>query len=163
MYLIVVRSENMNIKKWKILPIFCLALVLFFQKLCFGHSWMAPENAAKRNNPVAITTDSINNGRVLFMDRCASCHGSDAVGVPKEKTGLKKDTPNLPKRLKAHSDGDFHWKIMNGKGDMPSFEDELSEEETWDIINYIKTLNRQSGFNQTNCQQGPPAEAYQRC
>ncbi len=135
----VIRLENMNSKKLKILPLCCIALVLFFQKLCFGHSWMAPEDAEKRNNPIKITTASINNGKALFIDRCSSCHGVEAVGVSKEKTGLKKDTPNLSNQLKTHSEGDFHWKIMNGKGDMPPFKDELSEKEVWDIINYIKT------------------------
>lgn len=132
----------MNNNKLKILPLYCIALVLSFQELCFGHSWMAPEDAAKRSNPIQITTESINNGQALFVDLCSSCHGLEAVGVAKEKTGLKKDTPNLSNQLKTHSDGDFHWKIMNGKGDMPSFKDKLSEKEAWGIINYIKTLTK---------------------
>lgn len=48
------------------------------------------------------------------------------------------ETPNLKQRLKTHSDGDFFWKINEGRGQMPSFKDELSDEEKWYIINYIK-------------------------
>jgi mono/diheme cytochrome c family protein len=118
-----------------------LSVLLFFlQSQSLAHSWMAPENAAKKRNPIQITDESTYNGQILFIDLCSFCHGLGAVGLSKEKTGLKKDTPNLSNRLKTHSDGDFHWKILNGKGDMPSFKDELSEKEVWDVINYIKTL-----------------------
>ena len=99
---------------------------------------MAPEDESKKENPVQISNESTKNGQALFIEFCSSCHGLGAVGLPKEKTGLKLDTPNLSNRLKTHSDGDFHWKILNGKADMPSFKDELSEKEIWDIINYLK-------------------------
>ena len=38
-----------------------------------------------------------------------------------------------------HPDGDFFWKIQEGRGDMPSFNDDLSEEQIWEIINYIRS------------------------
>jgi mono/diheme cytochrome c family protein len=107
---------------------------------------MAPEDAAKRSNPIQITPESITNGQALFVNLCSSCHGLEAVGVSKEKTGLKNDTPHLPSQLRTHSEGDFHWKIMNGRGDMPSFKDELSEKDAWDIINYIKTLIKKQSY-----------------
>lgn len=129
-------------KSAKILSVLGISSVLLFfvQSQSLAHSWMAPENEAKKKNPIQISDESTNNGQALFIDLCSSCHGLGAVGLSKEKTGLKKDTPNLSNRLKTHSDGDFHWKILNGKADMPSFKDELSEQEVWNVINYIKTL-----------------------
>jgi mono/diheme cytochrome c family protein len=129
-------------KSAKILSVFgILSVLLFFlQSQSLAHSWMAPENEAKKQNPIPISNESIKIGQALFIDLCSSCHGLGAVGLSKKKTGLIRDTPNLPNRLKTHSDGDFYWKILNGKDDMPSFKDELSEKKIWDVINYIKTL-----------------------
>lgn len=117
-----------------------ILLVLLMNNPCFAHSWMAPEDAAKRKNPIPITIESVAKGQELFAELCASCHGIKASGVSKTQTGLSMDTPNLPNRLKTHTDGDFHWKILEGKGDMPSFNEELSEKETWDLVNYIRSL-----------------------
>ena len=105
-----------------------------------AHSWMAPEKEAARKNPVPPSEESVIKGRGLFEANCQDCHGRAAKGLSKGESGLSKDTPDLSKRLKTHSDGDFHWKIIHGKGEMPSFEDEIPEKDIWDIVNYIKTL-----------------------
>ena len=72
---------------------------------------------------------------------CSDCHGENAEGLKSKDTGLKKNTGNLKKLLKDHSDGDFFWKIQNGKGEMPSFVNDLKEIQIWHIINHIKSLN----------------------
>lgn len=132
-----------NIRNINIMKIYLLSLLLptlFLHNLCFAHSWMAPESEASRLNTIPFSIESVEQGQTLFNSLCASCHGIGATGIPKEDTGLDKDTPDLPKRLMTHTDGDYHWKILNGNSDMPSFKDELSEEETWYIINYIRSL-----------------------
>lgn len=133
-------TSSKNDKIMNLLHLFTFLLILFLQKPCFAHNWMAPEDAAKRKNPLPITNESVTKGQSLFTEFCASCHGINASGISSTETGLSVDTPNLPNRLKTHTDGDFHWKILNGKGDMPSFKEELSEKETWDIVNYIRSL-----------------------
>lgn len=121
--------------------IFVISILYTFSAgYAFAHSWMAPADEAKKNNPIASSKDSIANGKVIFDNKCIYCHGNGAKGSSKNATGLSKDTPNLVKRLKTHTDGDFHWKIINGKGEMPSFQKDLTYEEIWDIINYIKSL-----------------------
>lgn len=115
--------------------VFCLLLAA----TASAHSWMAPEGEASRMNPVEKTRDSVEKGAKLFGDFCAFCHGQDAKGLKKQETGLSMDTPDLPARLATHSDGDFHWKILNGKGDMPSFEGQISETDVWHVINFLKS------------------------
>ena len=41
-----------------------------------------------------------------------------------------------------HTDGDFFWKIQNGKGEMPSFKEDLSGNDIWNVINYIKSSEK---------------------
>ncbi len=117
-----------------------ISFFLAFQSgYIFAHSWEAPKKEAQRNNPTPFTPKSINNGKTIFIELCSHCHGESATGLKSEETGLEKNTGNLYKRLMSHSDGDFFWKIRNGKGEMPSFADELNENQIWDVINYIKS------------------------
>jgi mono/diheme cytochrome c family protein len=39
-----------------------------------------------------------------------------------------------------HSDGDFAWKIANGRGPMPAWKSVLQENQIWDLVNFIQTL-----------------------
>jgi len=39
-----------------------------------------------------------------------------------------------------HSDEDFAWKIVNGRGPMPSYKDTLTENQIWDLTNFIQSL-----------------------
>jgi mono/diheme cytochrome c family protein len=106
----------------------------------FAHNWIAPKNEANTQNPIPQSQNSVNEGEKLFNNLCSYCHGKQAKGLDTSKTGLTKKTPNLLKRLSSHSDGDFHWKIRTGKGEMPPFENEVLNDEIWHIINYLKSL-----------------------
>ncbi len=104
-----------------------------------AHTWTAPTEAAARKNPVPADSASALRGEKLFVANCASCHGEDAKGLAADKAGLQEAPPDLAQRLNHHTDGDFFWKIEQGRGEMPSFADILQQEQIWDIINFIKT------------------------
>jgi mono/diheme cytochrome c family protein len=104
-----------------------------------AHEWMAPKDAAKRQNPIAETAESVQHGKKLFLNNCAYCHGENAKGMSASDAGLKKSPPNLIKRLSNHTDGDFFWKIQHGRNEMPAFKDTLQNNDIWDIINFIKS------------------------
>jgi len=103
-----------------------------------AHGWMAPKEAAEIKNPIVLDAESVRIGKEAYLDFCAACHGDNLEGLKAEEAGLDIDTPNLKQRLKTHTDGDFFWKINEGRGEMPSFNDELSDDEKWHIINYIR-------------------------
>ena len=103
-----------------------------------AHEWMAPAEEGNRANPVKLDDDSIARGSKVYVNSCAVCHGETIEGMNPQESGLELITPDLKKRLLTHTDGDFFWKIMTGRGEMPSFKDELSETEVWDVINYIR-------------------------
>jgi mono/diheme cytochrome c family protein len=123
----------------KVLPLWLFILVFGGAVASIAHEWMAPEAEGKRINPVASDKKSIERGKIMYIDNCATCHGEKLEGMKAEETGLQMESPNLKKRLLTHTDGDFFWKIQNGRGDMPSFKEDLTEEQTWDVINYIRS------------------------
>ena len=116
-----------------------LLLIVFFLTMeCWAHGWMAPEKSANVKNPFVLDERSVEKGKKAYSHNCAACHGDNIEGLNAGETGLGKHTPNLKKRLKTHSDGDFFWKIKEGRGYMPSFKDHLPDDQIWQIINYIR-------------------------
>lgn len=116
-----------------------MILLCSASSLVLAHEWMAPDSESKKANPVPLNPISINKGKLLYENNCSHCHGQKALGTSPDDTGLNMATPNLLKRLKTHTDGDFFWKIQNGKGEMPSFKEDLNPEETWHIVNYLRS------------------------
>lgn len=123
---------------FKVSPVVLFILVFGGAVGIMAHEWMAPEDEGKRPNPVASDMKSLERGKIIYLEHCAACHGEKIDGLKAAETGLDTDSPNLKKRLLTHTDGDFFWKIQNGRGDMPSFREDLTEEQTWDVINYIR-------------------------
>lgn len=122
-----------------------LILIIFFGIFCFigevsAHGWMAPKSAANKKNPLTADRNSVDSGKDVYVQFCAVCHGENAEGRSKENAGTQTDPPNLKKRLNSHSDGDFFWKIQNGKKDMPSFKADLQDKEIWSVILFLRDL-----------------------
>lgn len=113
--------------------------MLLMASLIHAHEWMAPKEAASLVNPIAADEESIATGKEIFLNNCAYCHGEDVRGMSSEEAGLDTSPPDLKKRLKNHTDGDFFWKIENGRGEMPAFQESLDDEEIWHVINFIKS------------------------
>lgn len=104
-------------------------------------SWIKRVSAADRArvNPYADNPDAIAAGRNLFLNNCAKCHGESAQG--------KGSRPSLrSERIDGATDGEIAWILKNGnlyKG-MPSWGG-LPEQERWQIIAYIRSLNAGAG------------------
>lgn len=122
-----------------VIRMICLgALVIAaFSVDSIAHEWMAPKEATQRTNPVALDETTIVLGKELYQENCGYCHGKTLEGLTAKQAGLTKAPPNLKVHFKNHSVGDLFWKIQKGRGDMPSFKDDLSEDEIWTILHYI--------------------------
>ena len=101
-----------------------------------------PVNAAREPNPVKSTPESIAEGKKIYGDDCAQCHGATGDG----KTDVAKDLkiPDLtdPALLKARTDGELFYILKNGHGDMPPEGDRVKPEQLWDLVNYVRSLAR---------------------
>lgn len=117
-----------------------------------GGHWMAPEDAAKRSNPVAADRASRQRGWKLFTANCASCHGASARGDGPAGAALNPRPADLTVMAGQHPDGDFAWKIANGRGPMPAWNGQLSEKNIWDLVNFIQGLSGPKKNHQHNHQ-----------
>jgi mono/diheme cytochrome c family protein len=130
------------------LQIFCLALVLSLMimvALVFAHEktgWIAPAEARKMKNPVKATKASIQRGKEIYEKKCALCHGVKGDGKGPASAGLNPKPTNFKdSHGEKMTDGEHFWKITTGRGGMPSFAKDLTEEERWHVINYINTFS----------------------
>jgi putative copper resistance protein D len=99
-----------------------------------------------RKTPVPFDAISVANGVTLFAANCVACHGPQAKG-----NGVRaKEFPKPPVDLLTephtalHTAGDFfHWLTYGIPGTgMPEFSDELSEEDRWDVVNFLHATSR---------------------
>ncbi|UCH54119.1 MAG: c-type cytochrome [Pseudomonadota bacterium] len=102
-----------------------------------GH-WMAPMDEQKRPNPVKADHISLERGKKLFEENCVSCHGTGGRGDGPAGKALKPRPADLVQMRSHHPDGDFAWKIAEGKAPMPGFKATLNESQIWDLVNYVK-------------------------
>lgn len=103
--------------------------------------WMSPPAAAKKPNPVKSDPASIDRGKKTYFQNCASCHGAKAKGDGPASAALKPKPADLTVMAGMHPDGDFAWKIANGRGAMPAWKGILSQTQIWELVNYIQNLN----------------------
>ena len=106
--------------------------------------WVAPDDARKVKNPVPVTPESLAAGAQTFKDNCMLCHGEKGMGDGPGAKTIKVKPANFTdaKLLALETDGSLFWKMSNGRGPMPSWKDDLSETERWQLVNYIRKLNK---------------------
>lgn len=119
-----------------------MATFFLFIAIVYAHEWMAPKKDATVKNPLEKTEQVLRTGQEAFYEFCMGCHGKDAKGLPTSVTGLERRPPDLLKTIKSHSDGDFFWKIKIGRKEMPSFKDDLEQDEIWSIVHFIRSIQK---------------------
>ncbi len=99
--------------------------------------------AAKLQNPITASPESIAAGKALYYRNCANCHGLDGGGSP--GNDLTPPAPSLIGKLKHGStDGEIFETIRKGVApafDMAAFGQQgLKEQDIWNLVNYVRTL-----------------------
>lgn len=106
-----------------------------------GKPWPAPESAVKMKNPVAATPESINEGKALYAKHCKSCHGVKGKGDGTKAANLDISCGDFTSaEFAKESDGAIYWKTTEGRDPMPEFKKKMSDDERWQVVNYIRTL-----------------------
>ena len=105
-------------------------------------NWPVPEEAKKLKNPVPATEASLAAGKALFLDRCAQCHGEQGKGDGPEAPlySVKAADFTDAHMMGEMTDGEIFWKISEGRRPMPSFKERLTEEQRWQLVNFLRTL-----------------------
>lgn len=121
---------------------------------------------------LTLVPEFVNNGQGLYEHNCAQCHGVDLGGIPGWRTPLA-DGSNLAPPLGISSviwqktESELMSVIRNGKNldkpiHMPSFENTLSDEQIYSILQYIYStwsINQKNYYagSLTQTPMSPPA------
>src|SRR5271155_815070 len=145
------QDKNIPPEKNKLLLIFLIVFAILAGGgaafLYFTRDWNAPEQAKKLQNPVPPTEDAIDAGMMNYMDRCKSCHGEngDGKGERAEKLSIAPSDFTDAHAMSLATDGELYWKISRGHRPMPGFQDKLSEQERWQLVDFIRTFAQKTG------------------
>ena len=72
---------------------------------------------------------------------CVLCHGLQGKGNGQAGLSLVKKPANfLALKVINQTDGNIFWKITNGKAPMASYEELLTDDQRWKLVNYIREL-----------------------
>ena len=97
------------------------------------------QEAASSGNPIATSPASVERGRMLFLQNCTMCHGETGRGDGPLASSLPIRPANLYDHIPYHVDQFFFSVITNGLGGiMPAFKDSVSEEDRWNILNFLR-------------------------
>ena len=96
-----------------------------------------------RRSSVPYAAGSIAHGEELYRAHCASCHGVGGRGDGPAGAGLTPRPADLTApHTNDHTAGDMFWWLTHGlKQAMPAFGATLSEDDRWDLINFVRALS----------------------
>jgi mono/diheme cytochrome c family protein len=97
--------------------------------------------------PVPIERALLDGGRRRFETFCATCHGElgDGHSMVADKMALRKPTDLLTSSVRTYPPGRLFQAIRQGYGLMPSYRVELSVEDTWSVVAYVRALQLSRG------------------
>ena len=91
-------------------------------------------------NPVPATAESIKAGEAIYLGNCVACHGESGKGDGPASRGMSPRPADLSTHVFLHPDGELRRFVTDGipGTPMPRFNNLLSEEETWHLVNYLR-------------------------
>jgi mono/diheme cytochrome c family protein/uncharacterized membrane protein YsdA (DUF1294 family) len=101
-----------------------------------------PDAAKYLVNPLLPSKENLNKGQIKYNTYCSPCHGFFGKGDSRLR-GQFPAPPSLHSdKVRNWKDGDIFHVITMGQNIMPSYASQITEEERWQIILYIRALQR---------------------
>ena len=102
---------------------------------------VAPAEARFLRNPIPAAQESLARGQQLYTQNCMVCHGVQGRGDGPAARTLRPPPADLSQHVTAHTEGELWWFITNGvQGtQMPAWKSVLTDNERWDLVNYIRS------------------------
>jgi hypothetical protein len=101
-------------------------------------------------NPLLPSKENLEKGQIKFNTFCSPCHGYFAKGDGR----LRGQFPNPPSlhsdKVRNWKDGDIFNVITSGQNIMPSYASQIPEDERWQIILYIRALQRSQNARESD-------------
>jgi mono/diheme cytochrome c family protein len=124
-------------------------LIFFFGMMLISfHSaaqakWAAPQEANDLKNPLAGNNTALKEGKTLYVSYCTPCHGDKGKGDGVAAASLStKPADHSSDNVQKQTDGALYWMITEGRNPMPTYKQAFSDNQRWELVDYIRTLSR---------------------
>jgi mono/diheme cytochrome c family protein len=112
-----------------------------------------PEDAGKfLVNPLPFNDSTVARGHAKFLTFCSPCHGNFGRGDSR----LAGQFPNPPTlhsdKVRQWPDGSIYHVMTEGQNVMPSYASQLTRDERWAIVHYIRVLQRAQNAKESDLQ-----------
>lgn len=102
-----------------------------------------PDSSVKLlSNPLAVSKETMEKGQERYNIYCSPCHGYFGEGDGRLKDQFPKPPSLHNQKVLNWSDGNIFHVITNGQNVMPSYAEQVSVDDRWAIIHYIRALQR---------------------
>lgn len=102
-----------------------------------------PDSSVKLlSNPLAVSKQVLERGQERFNIYCSPCHGYFGEGDGRMKDQFPKPPSLHNQKVLNWPDGNIFHVITNGQNVMPSYAEQVSVDDRWSIIHYIRALQR---------------------
>ena len=95
------------------------------------------------DNPLPASAEVSEAGRQHFSVYCAPCHGPNGKGDGPVAAKFIPPTDLANPFIQENTDGWLYGTIRNGVRLMPRYGIELTEEESWQIVAFLRTLKQE--------------------
>jgi mono/diheme cytochrome c family protein len=109
--------------------------------------WSTRAAARKLRNPVPASTEVIAAGMQTYRQHCQKCHGENGDGKGAKAAELSVAPGDFTDvgKMRDLTDGELFWEITKGRRPMPAFADKLSDQERWQVVDFIRTFAAPAG------------------
>jgi len=105
--------------------------------------WIVPKEAKNVKNPLAGNKGVLKPAKLLYTTYCIACHGNQGKGDGVAAAGLaKKPADHTSDYVQKQTDGALYWMITTGRNPMPTFKTKLTDNQRWQLVNYIRELGK---------------------
>jgi putative ABC transport system permease protein len=110
----------------------------------FSHGADVPKDILTKKNPVASSDAVLAAAKSAYEENCLMCHGEAGkgdgpmAGMLKERPSDLTDTKNFTEM----TDGEIFWIITKGVKPMPPFENKISEDNRWGLVNLMRSMSK---------------------
>lgn len=113
------------------------------------HFEATPEEAIRAgrelHNPLEYESPSLERGQDTYRNFCTPCHGANGLGDgPVVRRGVPAPPSLLEEKAVDLLDGQMFHILTFGQGNMPDYASQLSQEERWQTILYVRSLQQPS-------------------
>jgi mono/diheme cytochrome c family protein len=123
-----------------------ITLILLISSTLFlsaQSTWVAPKSADAIENPFKNDAKAVKQGKSIYAQFCAICHGDKGKGDGIAGGSLSPKPANFTTEIfNKQTDGAVFWKLTEGRAPMAGYKETLSETKRWQLVNYLKSLKK---------------------